>query len=121
MAGRHLHADPGLVDAVEEGDRRTVLEFLLKNPDFKGEPTTAKQLQQQGDYVKIIGLQFEELYQSLAYEGLRETAINLKRRLLDRYVKMQTRALADAMQSETDEKELEKMARRADLLNALIK
>ena len=104
-----------------EGDQRTVLEFLLKNPDFKGEPTTAKQLLQQGDYVKIVSLQFEELYQSLAYEDLREQAINLKRRLIDRYVKMQTRTLVNAMHDETDEKELAKLARRADQLNALIK
>jgi len=108
-------------DFFSEGDRRTVLEFLQKNPDFKGEPTTAKQLMQQGDYVKIAGLQFEELYQSLAYEDLRETAINLKRRLIDRYVKMQTRALAGAMQVETDDKEMAKLARRADQLNTLIK
>jgi len=104
-----------------EGERRTVLEFLQKNPDFKGQPSTAKQLQQQGDYVKIIALQFEELYQSLAYEDLREQAINLKRRLIDRYVKIQNRAIAAEMQSTTDEKELEKLTRRADKLNTLIK
>jgi DNA primase len=108
-------------DFFSTGERRAVFEFLRQNPDFKGQAATAKQLQQQWDYVKIITLQFEELYQSLAYEDLRDTAINLKRRLLDRYVKMQKRTLAEAMQAETDEKKLAKLVRQADQLNALIK
>jgi len=78
-------------------------------------------VQSLADYVKILSLQFEELYQSLAYEDLREQAINLKRRLLDRYVKRQKQTLAQAMQSETDEKKLDKLVRQADQLNTLIK
>lgn len=104
-----------------EGSRRTVFEFLQQNPDFKGEPEVAKQLREHGDYVKIIMLQFEELYQSLAYEDLREQAISLKRRLIDRYARIQKRKLSEAMQATTDEKELAKLARQADELNVFIK
>lgn len=108
-------------DFFSDDQRRTVLQFLQKNPDFMGEPTTTKALQQQGDYVKIVALQFEELYASLAYEDLREQAINLKRRLIDRSAKMQKRILVEAMQATTDEKELAKLSRQADKLNELIK
>ena len=48
-----------------EGHPRQVFKFLKKNPDFKGDPKVAEQLQTIGDYVKIIMLQFEELYQDL--------------------------------------------------------
>lgn len=108
-------------DFFSDDQRRAILQFLQKNPDFKGEPTAAKALRASGDYVKIIALQFEELYTSLAYEDLREQAINLKRRLIDRSAKMQKRILAEAMQATTDEKELAKLSRQVDKLNELIK
>ena len=101
------------------GPPRDLLKFLQANTDFKGDPKMAAQLQQYGDYVKIIMLQFEELYQDLPPADLAEQAAQLKHRLIDRYVKIQKRKLAEAMQDAAGD-ELIKMMRQADKLNTLI-
>jgi len=103
-----------------EGAPRRLLEFLKANPAFKGGSEPIRELQQISDYVKVIALQFEELYQSLALEDLEEQALNLKRRLIGRYVKTQKRALAKSMGKTTDSKELRELMRQADKLNKLI-
>ena len=103
-----------------EGTPRAVFEFIIKNPDFKGDPNIAAQLQEVSDYVKIISLQFEELYQDLAPEDLREQAKNLKIRLIDRYVKIQKHRLAQAMSETASEEEIKKLVQKADKLNELL-
>lgn len=104
-----------------EGAPREVFNFLKKNPDFKGQPELAAELQGVGDYVKIITLQFEELYVSLAAADLDELAVNLKRRLIREYVKTQKHRLAVAMGQTTDEKEIADLMGKANVLNELIK
>jgi len=104
-----------------EGPARTVFEFLKKNPKFSGEPKLAASLLSSGDYVKIVSLQFEELYQSLPVEQLSEQAASLKHRLISRYAKIQKHKLAEAMSETTDEKELHQLTLKADKLNELIK
>jgi DNA primase len=113
--------------------QKTLLEFLQKNPDFKGEgskdlievlaakPAAIKQLQGASDYVKIIGLQFEELYQDLSLADLREQAARLKHRLIERYVNTQKTQLAEQMHDTTDEVQLQKLIKKANQLNNLIK
>ncbi|HSX18420.1 MAG TPA: DNA primase [Candidatus Saccharimonadales bacterium] len=81
----------------------------------------AEVVQSLQDYVKILVLQFEELYQDLPLEDLKEQAQNLKNRLIARYVKTQKQQLSVAMQSASDEKELEKLINKADKLNELIR
>jgi DNA primase len=103
-----------------EGPRREVFEFIEANPDFDGDPKIAAQLQDIADYVKIVTLQFEELYADLPLEDLQEQAESLKHRLIERYVKRQKQALAIAMQSASDQ-ELKKLIETADRLNQLIK
>ncbi|HLG91087.1 MAG TPA: DNA primase [Candidatus Saccharimonadales bacterium] len=103
-----------------EGDPRLVFEFLVKNPKFNGEPKLAAPLQKTGDYVKIISLQFEELYQRLPAADLREQAVSLKHRLISRYVKIQKHRLAEEMGQISDQKKLQKLMRQANKLNELI-
>ena len=116
-----------------DGAPRALLEFLRKNPDFKGEPSkdfieilaakpaAAQQLQGASDYVKIIALQFEELYQDLPSQDLAEQAAQLKQRLIGRYVKKEKMELAAKMQQTTDNEQLQKLIRRVNKLNSLIK
>jgi DNA primase len=104
-----------------EGPRRRVFKFLQANPAFKGDPKIAAQLQQDGDYVKIVMLQFEEMYQDLPQADLAEQANHLKHRLIDRYVKIQKHNLAAAMHQTKDDNELNTLAAKVDKLNALIK
>ncbi|MBX4197660.1 DNA primase, partial [Candidatus Saccharibacteria bacterium] len=81
-----------------DGPQRHMFKFLRDNSDFTGDPKIAAQLQPISDYVKIIMLQFEELYQDLPLADLTEQAAQLKHRLIDRYVKIQKHKLAVAMQ-----------------------
>jgi DNA primase len=103
-----------------EGPKQEILNFIKTNPDFKGDPKIAAQLQSIGDYVKILVLQFEELYQGFAPNDLEDQATQLKHRLLDRYVKIEKRKLANQMQS-ADGPELNDLMKQADKLNELIK
>ena len=104
-----------------DGQQRRIFKFLQENPDFKGDPKISEQLQPDGDYVKIIMLQFEEMYQDLPPADLADQANQLKRRLIDRYVKIQKHSLADAMQHAKDQDELNTLMVKVDKLNALIK
>lgn len=103
------------------GPARTLFEFLKKNPTFTGDLKLATQLQQIGDYVKIITLQFEELYQNLPQDDLAEQATRLKHRLIDVYVKIQKHTLVQAMYAAKNEDELKILMKKADKLNELIK
>jgi DNA primase len=103
------------------GQARTVLKFLQAHPDFKGDPKLSEELQPTGDYVKILLLQFEELYADLTVSDLEELAQKLKHRLIDRYVKMQNRKLTKAIEAaDNDEQRLELMT-KSKKLNELIK
>jgi DNA primase len=104
-----------------DGQQRRVFKFIKENPDFKGDPKIAAQLQADGDYVKIVMLQFEEMYQDLPPDDLANQAGQLKHRLIDRYVKIQKHNLANAMQSAKDDQELNSLMAKVDKLNALIK
>jgi DNA primase len=104
-----------------DGSARIVFKFLKSNPDFKGNPKLSEQLQEAGDYVKIIVLQFEELYADLPPADLEEQAHKLKHRLIDRYVKTQNRKITKAIEAaETEEQRMEFM-QKAKKLNELIK
>jgi DNA primase len=104
-----------------EGPSRELYDFLKQHPDFNGDPKVAASLQEIGDYVKIITLQYEELYQELSSDDLRDQARSLVHRLIDRYVKIQKHALAQAMQVANSEDEVKQLVRKADKLNELIK
>lgn len=104
-----------------DGPQRKLFDFLAENPRFSDDPKLAGQLQGITDWVKIITLQFEELYQDLPLDDLMEQAKRLKHRLIDRYVKMQKHQLAKAMQTAKDEGQLRKLMQKADKLNQLIK
>jgi DNA primase len=107
-------------DYFSDGPSRQLFQFLKRNPDFKGDPKTARELQEISDYVKIIVLQFEELYQVLPAADLRAQAESLVTRLIDRYVKIQKHQLALAMDQAKDETELKQLVQKADKLNDLI-
>jgi len=104
-----------------DGPQQRIFKFLKDNPDYKGDPKISEQLQPDADYVKILVLQFEEIYQDLPLDELEEQATGLKHRLVDRYVKIQKHQLAAAMRDAKDEKEINELVRKADKLNELIR
>lgn len=108
-------------ESFSDGSPRQVFEFLKANPDFRGGKTLPKALQPLADYVKILSLQFEELYQSLPSDDLAEQAAGLKKRLIEKYIKIAKSRLAEAMHKTSDEQELDRLLRKVDKLNKLIK
>lgn len=154
-----------------DGPGRILLDFLQKNPDFKGgkdtslqalhldatqgtgeqrtkpystygegaaQPVTPRSAKSHGpkagsaghqvvvveslqNYVKIISLQFEELYQDLPLEDLREQAAHLKQRVITRYAQNEKAKLMAQMQATDDEKKLHDLMQKVDKFNALIK
>lgn len=104
------------------GEDRQQLARLLKNqPGFKGEPSSSEELLSIADYVKILSLQFEELYESVEAEELATLAERLQRRLVARYVKDQKQVLAKKMDQTSDEAETARLLAEVDRLNKLIK
>lgn len=103
-----------------EGPARSLLEFLIKNPQFDGSAKEADKLRAIADYVKIITLQFEELYSGLSVNDLEDQASQLKRRLIDRYVKIQKHAISADMKAAKTENEIKRLAKAADELNKLL-
>ena len=108
-------------DYFTDAPKQTILEFIRDNPDFKGDPKTANKLHEVSDYVKILSLQFEEIYAQLDFSDLEEQAVSLTRRIIDRYVTAEKEKLAVQMRGTDDEKKLKTLVKKADALNALIK
>ncbi len=63
--------------------------FLREHPDFDGTPTKAAELKEVADYVKMLSLQFEELYQGIELLELRSEAEYLQSELVKQYVETQ--------------------------------
>lgn len=104
----------------DDGPPRELAAFLRTHPAFKGDPKESEHLQTISDYVKIVSLQFEELYQDLSPDELREVIARLKKRLIKTYVQKQNVRLANAMHT-SNERETKKMLQEVQKLNRLIK
>jgi DNA primase len=79
------------------GEARTLLVFLTKHPDFKGQPEQTKELREIADYAKIETLLYEELYQDLELNELHDEAARLQAQLIERFIKTKKAELALAM------------------------
>lgn len=92
--------------------------FLEKHPDFSGDPVTAAALRPIGDYVKILLLQYEELYDNVELTELQYEASRLHSKLITQYVKMQKQRLRHQLQSanETETKALLEQVKQLDQL-----
>ena len=98
-----------------------LFKFLQKNPDFDGKSKPTKELKEIADYVKVLSLQFEELYLGLDFGDLESQATSLQARLIDRYVKTEKQKLLDQMQATDDNKKLDRLMQKANELNKLLK
>ncbi len=82
-----------------------LLEFLLDNRDFYGKPEQAKGLQKVADYVKILVLLYEELYQGLELNELHYEAARLQAKVVEQFVKTQKAELANSLATASGEAE----------------
>ena len=106
-----------------EAPAKTVLEFLQSNPAFEGKTKgaiAAKELTSVADYVKMLAVIFEELYQDLEILELRYEAARLQVRLIEQYVKVAKTHLAEQMRQATTETETTKLLAKAKALDAIL-
>ena len=109
----------GYLDVVKsqmliEEQAADLLKFLETNPDFAGDPAQAASLRPLADYVKMLSLLYEELYQDLELTELQYEATRLQDHLIDQYVRTQKRRIAHELET-ADE------SRTAQLLGAVKK
>ncbi len=107
-------------DMLEGDDPRAVLSFLQTNPDFSGDLNQLKDLRKSIDYVKMLTLQYETLYQSLDEVEQTYEAQRLQVRLIEKYVKTKKNILSVQMGTATDN-ETQQLLQEAKALDALLK
>jgi DNA primase len=98
---------------------RDLLAFLIAHPDFSGAGDSSEEaLRPLETYVKILGVQYEELYQGLEITELHYEAARLQARLIETYVKNQKLNLAAQMRDAdgADSQHLLIQARELDAL-----
>ncbi len=81
-------------------DALTLHKFLLKHPDYSGE--TGERLQKIQDYVKMLVLLSEELYQNTEPIELKYQTEQLASRLVNEYVKNKKHSLAREIDAATE-------------------
>ena len=108
-------------DMLLEDPAKQLFRFLQENAQFTGDPKTAEALSPIADYVKILGLQFEELYQGLELLELRNEAARLQVRLIEQYVKSKKQPLIEAMRLAHDDAEQARLLEQAKALDSLLK
>lgn len=100
------------------GDQsQELFKFLKEHPDFAGEQS--KVVQSLRDYVKIIALQFEELYADIDTLELQYEAARLRTKLVELFVKDQKKQITENLHTSSEAESNELLARVRDLDNLL--
>lgn len=101
-------------------EAQAVAAFLQKNRDFDGDMLNAPELQSILDYVKILSLQFEELYGEIDTTELQYEAARLRANVINHFVKKQNQIIRRKLKDASEKEEAELMA-RVNKLNQLLK
>lgn len=107
-------------DMFSREQSKKLFEFLSKNPEFSGDLRDIEGLNEIKDYVKIVTLQFEELYSGVDPVELYYEAARLRTRLIEFYVKDQKQQILSLMET-LDSKEAHKHLNRVRELDELLK
>ncbi len=103
------------------GPARELYTFLETHADFSAKPEELKDIVQSlQNYVKILGLQYEELYRGVELAELKFEAARLKSRLVEGFVKTQKAALISSLEG-ADEAATQSLLERAKKLDELLK
>lgn len=98
---------------------QVLLTFLQTHPAFTGDTATAEELRQIGDYVKILALHYEELYQDIEPRELDYEASHVRAKLISQYVKMQKQRIAHELQTAGEPEQLTLLQQVKSLDNLL--
>ena len=107
-------------DMLVGGAAKELVGFIRDHPGFNSDPLTAPELSNLSDYVKILLLQYEAIYQDLDQAELVYEAKRLQDRLITIYVKLQKAALTDEF-IRADDTQTKKLLERAKKLDSLLK
>lgn len=94
--------------------------YLTQNPEFSGQPSELGELKQIGDYVRVLTLQYETLYQSLDIVELEYESQSLQARLVNRYVKNLKHKYSEMLKT-SDSKNTDRILEKAKKLDQLLK
>ncbi len=89
-------------EMLSDDQGRQLMQYFVDNPDVDGVVGDDQQLSNIADYVKILNLQYEELYQDLGLLELRNEAARMQVRLIEEYVKTKKRRLSEALKTATE-------------------
>ncbi len=89
--------------------------FLQSNPEFRGDLKDTKDLKVLSEYVKIITLQFEELYAKVDPVDLQDEITRLYSRLVELYVKDQKQQIISKMNNAKESEMNQYLAEVKDL------
>ena len=112
--------EPLTVEMLPQEQGQKLFQFLQKHPDYNGEGKPPAALSELQDYVKILAVIFEELYQDLETLELRYEAARLQVRLIEHYVKTQKQPLTAAL-ADADEARAKELLTKVKALDALLK
>ena len=106
-------------DMLPEKAARTLLQYVQEHPDFDGKLAGVKELKEITEYIKIVSLQYETLYQDLDDVDLGLEAKRLRNRLIEQYVKSRKAELVHAMH-DADERTTTDLLGKVKKLDALL-
>lgn len=101
-------------------EAKVVVAFLQKNRDFDGDFAKAPELQAISDYVKILSLQFEELYGEIETTELQYEAARLRATVIDHFVKKQNQIIRRKLKDASETEAIDLLA-RVNKLNQLLR
>lgn len=107
-------------EMLPEEQARTLITYLLEHPDFDGKLKGVKELKEITEYIKIVSLQYETLYQDQDDVELSLEAKRLRTRLIEQYVKTKKAEIAHALHN-ADEGMTTELLSQAKALDALLK
>jgi DNA primase len=110
-----------VADMLHGEQARELLMFFKAHPDFDG--SNAEQietLRPLAEYSKILGLEYEELYQGLDSTELQNEATRLQARLIEQYVKRAKQQIAKKLDA-ADEATTQSLLTTVSHLDALLK
>jgi DNA primase len=99
---RHM-LDPITPEMLPDEPAAVLSSFLQAHPDFSGQAAEAEELLPIGDYVKILVLHYEELYQDIELHELEYEITHVRTKLIGQYVKMQKQRIVHELQSADEE------------------
>lgn len=109
-----------LTDSMMVGEpQKELFKFLKENPGFNGEVEKSTRLKNIGEYVKILILQFEELYAKVDTLELQYEAARLRARIIEYFVSQQKKKLSVMLES-TDETKHEEILEKVRDLDKLL-